>query len=232
MPVPLLDLIVLGIVLLSALLAAVRGFTREVLAIASWGVAGAAALMLHPYAIPYAREHISNPQIALGVSIAVIFLVTLVIVSFVTARLSDVVLDSRIGAVDRSLGFLFGAARGILICVVGFLFFNWLVPEKMQPEWARSAKARPLLQSTGDSLIAMLPDDPESAILQKFKKPRLEAEPTEMPAETDSQPRSPAQPAAPGKRSDGGAQLNQADRQGLQQLLGNKGSAQGTAPTR
>jgi membrane protein required for colicin V production len=33
MPVSILDLVVLGVVVISALLAAVRGFTREVLAI-------------------------------------------------------------------------------------------------------------------------------------------------------------------------------------------------------
>ena len=42
-PVSVLDLIVIGIVLLSALLASVRGFTREVLAIASWVIAAFAA---------------------------------------------------------------------------------------------------------------------------------------------------------------------------------------------
>lgn len=43
MPVTLLDLVVIGVVLLSALLAAVRGFTREVLAIVSWVAAAAVA---------------------------------------------------------------------------------------------------------------------------------------------------------------------------------------------
>ena len=39
LPISLLDLLVIGIVLLSALLASVRGFTREVLAIGSWVIA-------------------------------------------------------------------------------------------------------------------------------------------------------------------------------------------------
>ena len=45
------------------------------------------------------------------------------------------ILDSRIGALDRTLGFLFGLARGLLIVVVAFLFFAWLVPDKQQPDW-------------------------------------------------------------------------------------------------
>ncbi|MDJ1156969.1 CvpA family protein [Chelatococcus sp. SYSU_G07232] len=235
MPVALLDLIVLGIVLISALLAAVRGFTREVLAIASWAVAAVAALVLHPYALPYVREHISNANIALAVAIAAIFLVTLVVVSFITVRLSDIVLDSRIGALDRTLGFLFGAARGLLICIVGFMFFNWLVPEKMQPEWARNARARPFLQASGDRLMAMLPDDPESTILQKLKRPKTDGEPSEPPAEAE--PRAPGtSPATPGQRSDNGTRpgYNQADRRGLEQLVGGtaRGHVQGAATQR
>ena len=49
MPVTILDLVVIGVVLISALLAAVRGFTREVLAIASWVVAGIVALMFYNF---------------------------------------------------------------------------------------------------------------------------------------------------------------------------------------
>ena len=52
------------------------------------------------------------------------------------------VLDSRVGALDRTLGFLFGLGRGLIIVVVAFLFFAWLVPDRSQPEWVRSAKSQ------------------------------------------------------------------------------------------
>jgi membrane protein required for colicin V production len=86
------------------------------------------------------------------------------------------VLDSRIGALDRTLGFLFGLARGLIIVVIAFLFFAWLVPDRSQPEWVRSAKSRIVLQGTGDWLMSMLPDDPESTILKRLKKPKPEEE--------------------------------------------------------
>ncbi len=185
MPVSIFDLVVLGVILISALLAAVRGFTREVLSIASWVAAVAAALTLHPALVPYVQQHIANPQIALAVAIGAIFLVTLVVVSFLTVRLSDFVLDSRIGALDRSLGFFYGAARGVLICIVGFLMFNWLVKPEMQPEWARTAKTRSFLQSGGDQLLAMLPDDPEAA-LRRLKPPTQDQPAPEAPSEDPS----------------------------------------------
>jgi membrane protein required for colicin V production len=188
LPVSLYDLVVLAIVLLSAFLAAVRGFTREVLAIASWGAAAIAALLLHPQLVPFVKVHIENHNIAVGVAIAAIFLVTLVIVSFITVRLSDFVLDSRIGPLDRSLGFLFGGARGLLICVIAAIFFNWLVPEKMQPDWAKTAKMKPVLTSAGDTLLAMLPQDPEG-LLKGLKTPKTDGT-EEAPA--DVTPETPA----------------------------------------
>jgi len=105
LPVTALDLVVLGVVFLSALLAAIRGLTREVLAIASWAAAAAAAYVFHPMVLPYLKDYISQPQLALAASIGAVFLGTLIVVSFVTVKLSDLILDSKIGALDRTLGF-------------------------------------------------------------------------------------------------------------------------------
>jgi len=66
--------------------------------------------------------------------------------------------------------------------VVAFLFFSWLVPEKSQPDWVKTAKSRVVLQGTGQWIMSMLPDDPESTILKRLKKPDQE------PAEGDQQP--------------------------------------------
>ena len=33
-------------------------------------------------------------------------------------KISDFVIDSRVGAIDRSLGFVFGVVRGLLLVVI------------------------------------------------------------------------------------------------------------------
>lgn len=167
MPISILDLVVLGVIVISALLASVRGFTREVLAIVAWVTAAAAAWFLHPLVLPRLKDYIANPNIALVAAIGSIFIVTLLIVSIITVKLSDFILDSRIGALDRTLGFLFGAARGFLICVIGWTFLAWLVQGKM-PEWASNAKSKPFLENTSTTLIAMLPDP--DGVMAQFKK--------------------------------------------------------------
>jgi membrane protein required for colicin V production len=172
MPITLLDLVLIVVMLVSGLLAMVRGFMREVLSITGWLLAAAATLYAYPKLLPLAKQYFNNDIVAAVAVIGGVFLVTLLVVSVFTIRISDMVLDSRVGALDRTLGFLFGLARGLIIVVVAFQFFTWLVPDRSQPEWVRSAKSRVVLVGTGQWLMSMLPDDPESTILKKLKRPR------------------------------------------------------------
>ena len=103
-----------------------------------------------------------------------VFLITLLAVSVITVRISDMVLDSRVGALDRTLGFLFGLGRGLIIVVIAFAFFDWLVPAKSQPTWVTDAKSKVFLTNTGDWLRSMSPDDPK-ALYQKYKGSKDEA---------------------------------------------------------
>ncbi len=172
MPITLLDIILLSVMLISGLLAMIRGFMREILSIAAWIAAAVATLYLYKRLMPFAESYFNNQYVAAGVVIGGVFLGTLLIVSIITVRISDMILDSRIGALDRTLGFLFGLGRGLVIVVVAYLFFDWLVPQKSQPTWVTDAKSRVVLAGTGDWLKSMLPDDPESTILKRLKRPK------------------------------------------------------------
>src|SRR5438105_15490166 len=183
MPITLLDLILIGVMLVSAMLAMIRGFMREVLSIAAWVVAAVATVYAYSRLLPYAKSYFNNDVIAAAAVIGGTFLLTLIVVSVITVRFSDMVLDSRIGALDRTLGFLFGLGRGLLIVVVAFLFFAWLVPPRTQPAWVANAKSKVVLQSTGDWLMSMLPEDPENTILKRLKRPKPEEEPQDAQPE-------------------------------------------------
>ncbi len=184
MPITLLDILLLVVMLISGLLAMIRGFMREILSIGAWIVAALVTLYSYSRVLPFAQSYFASNTVAAAVTVASIFLLTLLIVSVITVRISDMILDSRVGALDRTLGFLFGLGRGLVIVVVAFLFFAWLVPDRSQPEWVRGAKSKVVLQSTGQWLISMLPDDPEKTILQKFKKRKPE---DQEPSDTGDQ---------------------------------------------
>lgn len=167
MPITLLDGILLGITLVSAVLAMVRGFSREVLSLVSWAAAAAAAYLFYKPVLPYIKPHISNDTIAMIAAMAAVFLVVLIVVSLITMKIADFIIDSRIGALDRTLGFLFGAARGVLLMVVAALLFNWAVPTN-QPAWITNAKSKPMLDSFGEQLMGLMPKDPAAAY-EKYK---------------------------------------------------------------
>ena len=115
MPLTVLDVIVIVVVLISAILAMVRGFVREVLSVASWVAAAAAAYFLYKPLHSGGVSPMSRAQtVATILAAAVIFFVALIVASYITMKISDFVIDSRVGAVDRAFGFVFGAVRGVL----------------------------------------------------------------------------------------------------------------------
>ena len=227
MPFSILDIALIGVMLISGVLAMVRGFMREILSIASWGIAALVTLYGYSKAVPIAKQYISNELIATAVSVGVLFLGTLLVVSLFTVKISDLILDSRVGALDRSLGFLFGLARGLIIMVVAYLFLVWLIPAKSQPSWVQEARSKPVLQGTGDWLLSVLPDDPEGTILKRLKKPKDgdEGSPADTPAAPGATPapgqrsglNAPARVAAGSQSPESSYKRN--DRQGFDQLI-------------
>ena len=168
MPITLLDGVLVGFTLVSAVLAMVRGFSREVLSIASWVAAAVAAYYFHQGVVPYLAPYIDNETVQRAAAAAIVFFIALIVVTVITMKIADFIIDSRIGALDRTLGFLYGAARGILVVAVGLLFFSWLAGPN-PPAWIAEAKSLPLLEGVGDWLESLLPDDPENTILDRLR---------------------------------------------------------------
>jgi len=217
MPITWLDILLLSVMLISGILAMIRGFMREVLSIAAWGAAAVATILLYGRLLPIAKANISSDLVATAAVVGGVFLITLLVVSILTVRISDMILDSRIGALDRTLGFLFGLGRGLVIVVVAFVFFAWLVPPGKQPEGVRNAKSRVVLENTGEWLQALLPQDMDNYLSQLLKKKKGD--------EQDPPPE-----AAPGQRSDASrpevtgsvgnpAGYQRADRTDMRQLI-------------
>lgn len=186
MPITLLDAILVGFTLISAILAMVRGFSREILSIASWAGAALAAYFFYPLVVPYVAPYIDQTQLAMAASAGVVFLVALIVITIITMRIADFIIDSRVGALDRTLGFLYGVARGVLVVAVALLFFNWLVGTN-PPAWVAEAKSRPWLESIGRWVESKLPTDPEDNIFQRIQpnaEPAPDAPVGAPPAET------------------------------------------------
>ncbi|KAI93258.1 colicin V synthesis protein [Rhodomicrobium udaipurense JA643] len=111
---------------------------------------------------------IDTPMLADATLIALAFITSLILFSLLTANISERVLDSRVGAVDRTLGFVYGLVRGLILVVIAFLIVSQIVDRPNLPKWVREARSLPLIESTGDTIKSLLPDNPESL----FKRDR------------------------------------------------------------
>ncbi len=151
------------LVLISALLATARGLTREILSLATWAGAAVLAWWMYEYHPEIARQYVKEELVADAATVIVTFLISLIVLHLITMRIADFVVDSKIGPLDRTLGFVFGALRGIVIAVVIVIFGNWLLGSNL-PAWAQDSKSLPMLTQIGDGLIAILPDDLEQQL--------------------------------------------------------------------
>lgn len=151
------DIIVVAIIGLSALFGFVRGFLREVLSIGAWIVAGLAAWFGLPLLRPFALQYISHELIADIATGVAIFLVVLVVASVISHVITRSVRESSLGALDRSLGILFGIARGAVILSVALLICdNFYAPDN-RPQWLKDARTLPVVQIGADFVRQFVP---------------------------------------------------------------------------
>jgi membrane protein required for colicin V production len=161
MPFEMLDLILGGIMLLSGLLALTRGFTREVMSLISWGLAAAAGLFaaFNAEMVAFALEYVQSDVIARIAVGGGVFLIVLIILSIISVRVADWVLDSAAGPFDRTFGLVYGLGRGLLLVVIAYLFYVWLVPPEKREDWVRDARSLAVIESTGEFVTEFLPAD-------------------------------------------------------------------------
>ena len=151
------DIVVVTIIGLSALFGFIRGFLREVLSIGSWIVAGLATWFGLPFLRPFARQYISHELIADVATGIVIFLVVLVVASVISHLITRSVRESALWPLDRSLGILFGIARGAVILSVALLICdNFYAPDN-RPQWLKDARTLPVVQVGADFMRQFVP---------------------------------------------------------------------------
>jgi membrane protein required for colicin V production len=127
------------------------------LSIAAWVGASFGALYGLRYVQPTARRLIPLDWAADIAAIAVLFLAILFTLSIVINLVSRTIQRSGLNPLDRSLGFVFGLVRGAVILCVALIICDWLVAPDRRPEWMRSAKTLPLMETGAETLKGLLP---------------------------------------------------------------------------
>ncbi len=149
------DYAVLGVFAVSMAVGAWRGLVREVLSILGWVIAFLAANLLAgplgaalPSSIPSAGARVA-------VAFVAIFVVALLATSLLGLLLQKALSAAGLGGLDRALGLLFGAARGLLLVLAAALVAGLAGGSKLDA-WKDSVSGPLLAQAVG-ALKPLLP---------------------------------------------------------------------------
>ncbi len=160
LPIGGVDIVVIGLVVMSGLLAYFRGFIRELLSIVAWVGAVGAGFYGYGLVAPYLADYILEEAIANVVAGVGIGVVTLVALSVGASMVSGMVQDSHAGSVDKALGFLFGLARGCLILSLIYLVTTqWFIKEEDLPGAVLESRSLPVAKIGAEMVMKALPEE-------------------------------------------------------------------------
>jgi membrane protein required for colicin V production len=172
------DIVVLAVIALSTLLALGRGFVKEVLSIFGWIGAAIGTLLIFFY-VPQIREffgkQIAEPVLADIACAVAIFVVLLIVLGFFNHAIASRVRASSLGPLDKSLGLVFGLARGIvLVALAHMAMTDWFMPNKDQrPDIINQARTEPYVAMAADFIKSKIPQewkDRASAVFDEGSK--------------------------------------------------------------
>jgi membrane protein required for colicin V production len=134
------DLVVFGFLAISGLLAFTRGLVREVLGVGAWVGAVAAAILGLPTMRGVVRTWFASPEWVDPVSFVVVFLIALIVLMLIARAIGGLVRKSALGGVDRTLGLLFGLARGAAVIIVAYIIGQMVFPIERWPDVVLNAR--------------------------------------------------------------------------------------------
>lgn len=170
-----IDALVAGVIIISAVLAFSRGLVREAMAIVGWVAAFVLAFTFAGTVKPLITElpyvgGVLGDSCELGTIAAfmVVLAVSLVLVSLFTPLFSSAVRNSVLGSFDQGFGFIFGVVRGGLLVAVAFIVYDRVVSDEpvAMVEDSRSAAIFSRLQVAIEEKI---PADAPGWILERYE---------------------------------------------------------------
>lgn len=134
---PVLDWVFAAVVLLSVLIGAWRGLVFEVLSVLSWIAAFVLAQWLALDVAHYLPMGGASDMVRYAAGFLLVFIATVMFGGLVAALLKKLMTSVGLRPVDRVLGALFGAARGVLLLLLATLLAA-MTPFKASPAWQES----------------------------------------------------------------------------------------------
>lgn len=155
---PWFDIVVLGIVLISALVGFVRGAVREMVTALAFGLAAVAAIYALPFSGPVGRGLIDPDWAGTVIAIAVVFVAAYATLRITGGALAKSLQDIQVlGLLDRAVGLGFGLIRALVVLGAFYLVFHAATPPDRVPRWMKESMSYPMTAAAGRTLQAIAP---------------------------------------------------------------------------
>ena len=153
-----IDILIISIILISSIVAAFRGFVKEIFSLFSWIFSIIISFHFFTDFKIILAEYVNQKIIIDVIAFGLPFLISLFICHLISNWLSPKFNTSEVLFFDKFIGLIFGGFRGILIVVLLFLGFKYLVGVNL-PEWLIEAYSFPYLDTIGNILKEILVDE-------------------------------------------------------------------------
>lgn len=172
----LVDGVVAGVIIISALLAYARGLVREIMSIVGWIAAAVLAFMFAGQVVPLVKEIpviggflTESCELAIIAAFAAVFALSLVVVSIFTPLFAGLVRASALGTVDSALGFLFGGLRGVILVAIALIVYEQVMVNDAiaMVEDSRSAQ---IFGNFSDTLEEQIPEDATGWVVSRYEE--------------------------------------------------------------
>ncbi len=157
------DIIILVIILLSGILSFQKGFIQEIMRISSWIGAVVVALYSYNPILPYVQKYVDMEIGASAITGASSFILSLVVFYIISHFISGIVKYSLIGSLNKSLGFIFGIIKGVVICSILYISIMYLYNGK-KIDMFENAKTKNIIKYTSNIIILFLPENFENKV--------------------------------------------------------------------
>lgn len=229
------DGFVFAAVILSGVLALIRGLVREVLSLISWALAIGAGFKLASYGKTWGLKISDNETIATAIGGFIIFFLVLLVLTIISHYVTKIVRESALSTADRSLGFVFGALRGFLVVVLVYLGGVMLFVQKDEdkPVWLKEAQTEPALRTSAGWLQAMMPKELQKDLEKSIGTGKDMAKDGAEKAETLQRLANPVPGVTPDKAADTPTTYDETTKKKLDALInmGQQPAAAPAAPT-
>jgi len=163
------NIAVFGVILLSAIFAYARGLTRESVTLLVWIGAAMAALKFYPKAVPFIRDFKDLGEWTKWAALAAAFVIALIVLTIVGSFISRIIANSPLRSIDKGLGFLFGAARGLLILAVCWIGYQQLVEPEYSHTAIEASKGGQLVQDSANYLTGWIPTEMPPFLIDAYE---------------------------------------------------------------